>query len=1474
MILESWEKSKMERGNMESNANTRPQTGSNARLSRKTHAIGARLGALVFLGGLSVFAQDPATLQLSAILRDFVSTNNSPGVTPAHPHFNNCSSIGLTTGMVQNRINVNAAGDTTLGDNRNPVASGTTAGCLAPVNRFSEWYNDMGPAINRKFKLDLTFTRVANGNAPPTYVYSNTNFFPFNAAGVTKFNATDPDPFNDTFSSQSNRNYGFTLEFHTQFTYYRGQGQTFNFRGDDDVWVFVNDSLVIDLGGIHGAEQQQFDLDRVQANGRTLAENLGMVDQGTYPLDFFFAERLLTQSNLIITTTLKLVQNPQPLSPPIANPTGRSFASQIQVALSHPLLTTGNDSVKIHYTLDGSTPTAASPVYNPATPFNFQASDTLKAIAIHSNTRLYLPSAVITEIYTKQFTASTLEILDANGLPFPNNYITERATGYTVRLTTTQAGLTNVTVLARTKTNLDSANVPITNVVNQGTNFVYTVVVPFSIAAANKADLSTQAQAYDSLIVSWINPRDPASDRPEAKLLVRPAPVQAEIRFTTDAAGTITTTSYAGTEGTIYVYVTNQQLPVGTPARLTLKTSASGAARDSLLTPLTYLGNGQYRATITTQIDGPINTTTRSDNLLQVSVGWQIDAFFVDPLDGDQATAPAGFGIPAVIAGRLIFTDSAGTPWVETADYNPASGRIYIRFEDDWAGGAANLSTKTATLVIANLAGAAPGDNESVVLTRIDTSKSGDRVAYKGSIALVNLPGPTPNNDTVDVYWRGVVTATVREHESNGDPSRNVTANLKVANPNSTSVITVTDPDNDSLPISRSTKGLEIVIRDESKSSTVDTIIAEVSCVNSGDKVSNVRLIETSPGSGVYTAATIPKNEGAATPDNILSCASNDVVKVTYNDVVHTTDRNEVTYPITDPTVGTLRFTRVGSDQSVTSVVEESDSGFVIIIAGKTPRIDSVDQIPVTLTAPNDESETFTATETGPATGQFRVTVPFRFVVGTGNSANNKIIEGVLNSSSTDLRVPVQVSAKTENNDVSGTITLIAALNKPSSAYIADANKDGKGDRVVITFPAVLVKLPESVNVHWNQAISPAVTVTGNKISFLPGSNNRSIVLDLSDRPYADTLSGAGVGPFAQMPNNSLFGNSTVAIADSIPPTLLKAEKKPVDLLVVKKGDESYNVDTLFVTVSEPLSTNSVTTDMFKYSVDCGEYSAANPMQILAVPTVKANSDGRTYVVLVDHSKIPMVNSCIYLNRDNPKPVTDVANNLAIGKIKITGDDGDRLISGLRGFPPVSGLDPNDPSWQVAINDTRDSTDGSKGYATPATGSTNPAVKSELKWIPPPDIGAILSGSPALPKNINDISLDGSTTVEERARPQPVPGTRANPDGAINGISGQVTVPISIAQVVVTSRYVATIAIFDHLGNFVRKLEQSFGYQGEMSNGSRVVDGGFASYLIWDQKDKNGRMVGQGVYIWKMNFRFAGGRQEVRFLRTGIMRKQ
>ena len=118
--------------------------------------------------------------------------------------------------------------------------------------------------------------------------------------GVLTFHSNAFFPLDGTgFGNEGNpHNYHFTTEVHTAFQY-RGK-ETFRFLGDDDLWVFINGTLAIDLGGVHTAEPAEVDLD-------ARANDFGIEKGRVYPLDLFHAERHTTQSNFRLDTDLAFV---------------------------------------------------------------------------------------------------------------------------------------------------------------------------------------------------------------------------------------------------------------------------------------------------------------------------------------------------------------------------------------------------------------------------------------------------------------------------------------------------------------------------------------------------------------------------------------------------------------------------------------------------------------------------------------------------------------------------------------------------------------------------------------------------------------------------------------------------------------------------------------------------------------------------------------------------------------------------------------------------------------------------------------------------------------------------------------------------------------------------------------------------------------------------------------------------------------
>jgi fibro-slime domain-containing protein len=88
-------------------------------------------------------------------------------------------------------------------------------------------------------------------------------------------------------------NYGFTMKIQAEFVYVKGQ--YFEFNGDDDVWVFINNKLVVDIGGLHKKVKRSVNLD-----------DLGLTPGETYPFHIFYAERKRTQSNFMMRTSIDL----------------------------------------------------------------------------------------------------------------------------------------------------------------------------------------------------------------------------------------------------------------------------------------------------------------------------------------------------------------------------------------------------------------------------------------------------------------------------------------------------------------------------------------------------------------------------------------------------------------------------------------------------------------------------------------------------------------------------------------------------------------------------------------------------------------------------------------------------------------------------------------------------------------------------------------------------------------------------------------------------------------------------------------------------------------------------------------------------------------------------------------------------------------------------------------------------------------
>jgi fibro-slime domain-containing protein len=195
-----------------------------------------------------------------AVIRDFRQD---------HPDFQDFSGDVATPGLVE----------PLLGADGNPVFSGLVVDPpqMSSAANFAQWYTDVD-GVNLHFELDLPL--VPEGDE---LVFDDQTFYPIDGMGFGDEGLTD--------AMGSPHNYLFTTEIRLSFVY--EPGQTFTFIGDDDLWMFVDGQLVIDLGGLHPAQAGTANLD-----------TLGLQAGSSYPMEIFHAERRSTDSTFRIETTI------------------------------------------------------------------------------------------------------------------------------------------------------------------------------------------------------------------------------------------------------------------------------------------------------------------------------------------------------------------------------------------------------------------------------------------------------------------------------------------------------------------------------------------------------------------------------------------------------------------------------------------------------------------------------------------------------------------------------------------------------------------------------------------------------------------------------------------------------------------------------------------------------------------------------------------------------------------------------------------------------------------------------------------------------------------------------------------------------------------------------------------------------------------------------------------------------------------
>jgi len=162
----------------------------------------------------------------------------------------------------------------------------------------------------------LTETRT-EGKVPAQYGWSG---WPIETEVATQLGITMPIPTATANFPSTKHNYSFTTEVKYWFTYTADMNASFDFTGDDDVWVFLNGHLAVDMGGWHVPTNG-----RLTINGATInvtaelnaddtgkatktapakngtATTYGLMPGNVYQIQVFHAERQVEGSSFRLT---------------------------------------------------------------------------------------------------------------------------------------------------------------------------------------------------------------------------------------------------------------------------------------------------------------------------------------------------------------------------------------------------------------------------------------------------------------------------------------------------------------------------------------------------------------------------------------------------------------------------------------------------------------------------------------------------------------------------------------------------------------------------------------------------------------------------------------------------------------------------------------------------------------------------------------------------------------------------------------------------------------------------------------------------------------------------------------------------------------------------------------------------------------------------------------------------------------------
>ncbi|SET86314.1 fibro-slime domain-containing protein [Thalassotalea agarivorans] len=222
-----------------------------------------------------------------------------------HPDFNSNGVSGVVTGLVEDML-VEVAPGVWMPN----YAPDSVQGQIETQDVTSWFYGDCNadtPEATCIGEYDSFIT--ANRVDDIISIDTGNTFFPLSDPDLVPESQWDP-------ANGRNYNYFFTAQMHFDDLLYDPDlipDEFFTFSGDDDVWVYINGKLAIDLGGIHAKASQTIKLSELAAiDGNPFQLEAGEV----FSFDFFFAERHHVESNFAIQTSFARAGSFRPVPEP------------------------------------------------------------------------------------------------------------------------------------------------------------------------------------------------------------------------------------------------------------------------------------------------------------------------------------------------------------------------------------------------------------------------------------------------------------------------------------------------------------------------------------------------------------------------------------------------------------------------------------------------------------------------------------------------------------------------------------------------------------------------------------------------------------------------------------------------------------------------------------------------------------------------------------------------------------------------------------------------------------------------------------------------------------------------------------------------------------------------------------------------------------------------------------------------------